>query len=614
MQFFTICSRNFMAQAYTLYESILSNHPGVSFSVALCDEIGDFDLNSFPFRIIRLDDLGIEALPEMIARYNITELNTALKPFVFDFLHEETPGAPVVYFDPDILVASSLVELFAALDAGADCVLTPHMIEPSEWAEMNEGRVLQYGVYNLGFLALRGTPAVQRICRWWGRRLQTQCLIDLSNGLFVDQRWADLFPSFIEKTHILRHPGYNVAYWNLSHRRVTLEGGAWLVNGLPLRFFHFSGSVIAAPSIFSRHSSFYVKGGLRALDALFENYCAAVRRNGLAHYQVEYPFSFNWSGQSGWNEHTPEDALRSGQAEAKERACIFSETNFPHLPLLVAASQDEFLLKKAAIEGIDAERREIEDALVPAIDPFGVPAYCVVCGKHEEFVVSSMYSPGRFEDGRAIPNWREHLNCSCGLTNRHRATLHILHQELPPVQSDHIYLTEQATAFYSWFTEHYENVYGSEYFGNDHAGGTTVNGYRHEDVQNLSFPDKSFDLIISLEVLEHVPFPDRAFRELRRCLRDGGAALITAPFKDTSAHDEIRARLTETGEIEQLMEPEYHGNPVDPEGGALCFRYFGWDIHERLRNAGFSRTEIVFYWSRRFGYLGNTNAIILARA
>lgn len=175
MQFFTICSRNFMAQAYTLYESIVAHHPDASFSVALCDEVGDFDLYAFPFTIIPLADIGIEALGDMIARYNITELNTAIKPFVFDYLHEMAPGLPVIYFDPDILVTSPLVELMAALDEGADCVLTPHLLGPSEWAEMHEGRFLQYGIYNLGFLALRGTEDVRRICRWWCRRLQTEC-------------------------------------------------------------------------------------------------------------------------------------------------------------------------------------------------------------------------------------------------------------------------------------------------------------------------------------------------------------------------------------------------------------------------------------------------------
>lgn len=601
-----------MAQAYTLYDSILAHHPDAAFAVALCDEVGDFDLNGFPFRVIPLDCLGIDGFAQMVARYSITELNTAIKPFVFNYLHEEAPGAPVVYFDPDILVTSPLEELVAMLDAGADCVLTPHMIEPSEWAEMHEGRILQFGIYNLGFVALRATPEVQRICRWWGRRLQTECVIDLSRGLFVDQKWADLFPAFIEKTHILRHPGYNVAYWNLSHRRITHANGVWRVNDLPLRFFHFSGSVLSEPTVFSRHSSFFVKGGLRALDDLFNDYCAIVRANGLAFYQTEFPYSYSWSGASGRNEHTPADASTSNDPSSSAAASIFSTATFPHLPVLKASSQSEFIRKKSTLTGVESARRGVEDMLVTQDDPFRVPGYCVVCGRHDEFIVSSMYSPGNYTDGRPVPNWREHLNCSCGLTNRLRATLHVMQQHMPPTQADCIYLTEQATPLFTWFSERYDNVWGSEFFGPDQIGGAEVKGYRHEDIQNLSFPDKSFDLIISLEVLEHVPFPDTAFRQLRRCLRDGGAALITAPFKETDSHDEIRARMTDTGEIEHLLAPEYHGNPVDMEGGALCFRYFGWDMLDRLKAAGFSRAEVVFYWSRRYGYLGNTNAIILA--
>jgi SAM-dependent methyltransferase len=189
-----------------------------------------------------------------------------------------------------------------------------------------------------------------------------------------------------------------------------------------------------------------------------------------------------------------------------------------------------------------------------------------------------------------------------------------MQQEIGPAKSDRIYLTEQVTPLYKWFDERYDNVSGSEYLGPERKGGEVINGVRHEDIQNLSFPDKSFDLIISLEVLEHVPFPEKAFRELRRCLRDDGTALITAPFSASAAEDVIRARLTDSGEIEHLMTPEFHGNPVDPEGGALCFRYFGWSMMSALKEAGFSRAEVLFFWSQRFGYLGNTNAIILAHA
>ena len=37
-----------------------------------------------------------------------------------------------------------------------------------------------------------------------------------------------------------------------------------------------------------------------------------------------------------------------------------------------------------------------------------------------------------------------------------------------------------------------------------------------EDVQNLSFPDGAFDIVLCLQVLEHVPDPVRAMLELKR--------------------------------------------------------------------------------------------------
>jgi hypothetical protein len=49
-----------------------------------------------------------------------------------------------------------------------------------------------------------------------------------------------LLPAFTDSFHITRDSGCNVAYWNLRQRQLTLEGDQWLVDGGPLRFFHFS--------------------------------------------------------------------------------------------------------------------------------------------------------------------------------------------------------------------------------------------------------------------------------------------------------------------------------------------------------------------------------------
>lgn len=53
--------------------------------------------------------------------------------------------------------------------------------------------------------------------------------------------------------------------------------------------------------------------------------------------------------------------------------------------------------------------------------------------------------------------------------------------------------------------------------------------WQKEDVQSLSFPDNTFDRIISCETIEHVPHPQMAIRELHRVLKPGGLLYLTCP-------------------------------------------------------------------------------------
>lgn len=52
----------------------------------------------------------------------------------------------------------------------------------------------------------------------------------------------------------------------------------------------------------------------------------------------------------------------------------------------------------------------------------------------------------------------------------------------------------------------------------------------HSDLCAIPEPDGSFDAVLCTEVLEHVPDPFCALREMARLLRPGGRAVITAPF------------------------------------------------------------------------------------
>jgi SAM-dependent methyltransferase len=50
------------------------------------------------------------------------------------------------------------------------------------------------------------------------------------------------------------------------------------------------------------------------------------------------------------------------------------------------------------------------------------------------------------------------------------------------------------------------------------------------DITSVPEPDASFDAILCTEVLEHLPDPVLALRELARLLKHGGTLIITAPF------------------------------------------------------------------------------------
>lgn len=50
----------------------------------------------------------------------------------------------------------------------------------------------------------------------------------------------------------------------------------------------------------------------------------------------------------------------------------------------------------------------------------------------------------------------------------------------------------------------------------------------------LPFPDASFDLVLSFDVLEHIPDSDRHLREVRRVLKPGGHYLLQTPNKWTN--------------------------------------------------------------------------------
>lgn len=68
----------------------------------------------------------------------------------------------------------------------------------------------------------------------------------------------------------------------------------------------------------------------------------------------------------------------------------------------------------------------------------------------------------------------------------------------------------------------------TEYVGIDREGPLskpTIVG----NAESLPFPDESFDVVLSTQVLEHLPEPERALAEAVRVLKRGGRLILTVP-------------------------------------------------------------------------------------
>lgn len=302
--FFSIVSANYLAYAITLMQSLREHHPDSPRYVIFTDEgVVDLGSESELFTLVSARDVGVPNFEHFAFRYSIIELNTAIKPFAMGWLAKRYPSRALAYIDPDILVVSPLEQVFKATSEGALAVLTPHITSPiTDDKYPDEMTFLRVGVYNLGFIALGPHPARDGFLRWWCGRLEFGASSAPESGLFTDQKWIDLLPSLFPDVVVLRDPGYNLAYWNLANRPVSLVGDDLYVNGARVSFVHFSGVDPRRPDQFSKYQNRFTSKTIGALLPLYAKYLDLLARNGHAEYS-RIPYA--WARLADSSEITP---------------------------------------------------------------------------------------------------------------------------------------------------------------------------------------------------------------------------------------------------------------------------------------------------------------------
>jgi SAM-dependent methyltransferase len=114
----------------------------------------------------------------------------------------------------------------------------------------------------------------------------------------------------------------------------------------------------------------------------------------------------------------------------------------------------------------------------------------------------------------------------------------------------------------------------------------TYSEYPQEDLTALSYPDASFDLVLTSDTLEHVPDWEGALRETRRVLSPGGRHVFTVPAAPRRERTTPRDGLP----------PQYHAQASGllrllsrgARADMLAYTDFGGDLLDRLAAAGFT--------------------------
>ncbi len=279
-RFCAVATKNRLAHARVLTDSILLHHPKARVDVLLVDPPAGFDPGRERFKTLRLDDLRIPGLKTLAFKYTAQQFCGLLKAWTLRRLLDE--GAPhAVYLDVTALVTAGLGTVSRLLKEHP-ILVSPHLTSPlpDDGKTKSDLDMLCSGPYNSGFVAVRAGAASRAFLEWWSERTRDHCMPERGSRS-NDQKWLALAPSLFSGVGILRAPGHNLAYWNIHDLTLSRKSGRWFFGGALCRFFFFSGYDPRRPDAATRYLNDRLRLSERAdLRAFFDSYRRALLARG----------------------------------------------------------------------------------------------------------------------------------------------------------------------------------------------------------------------------------------------------------------------------------------------------------------------------------------------
>ena len=217
---------------------------------------------------------------------------------------------------------------------------------------------------------------------------------------------------------------------------------------------------------------------------------------------------------------------------------------------------------------------------------------------------------------RAEDEWfRDSLLCSaCGSIVRERAVALVMREMFADLGRLAIHESSPGGREFSAYLSRKARAYTATYYFPDAPLGAMVRGFQNQDLENQTFEDESFDMVVTLDVMEHVFDPEKVYAEIYRTLRPGGVYLHTFPIskRQVEAYERL-AKLNVDGSVRLLTDaPTYHGDPVNEKGALVTFDY-GYDISRQIAEWAPFDVRISRFWDRRHGVLGEHSEVVVCQ-
>lgn len=264
---------------------------------------------------------------------------------------------------------------------------------------------------------------------------------------------------------------------------------------------------------------------------------------------------------------------------------------------LILSILRDFRYRPGSIVGRLASVNFVNDRICRSLE-----MHCNVCGSHA--AMSYDYPDVNIRREHGIGLLRETLRChSCAATMRDRQMAHglllvireRLGQDFPDLAA---FRRQPAGMLRILDSDSFSPInrvlrglagYAHSQFDPVHSNGDTLtDGSVMVDLERIPFPEASFDIVMTSDVMEHVTDDESAHRSIFRVLATGGSYIFTVPYDPCAlSHRTLTVRTGHAGIASHFfLDRHVHGDPHS-EGGIVAHRIYGRQLLDDLATIGY---------------------------